>query len=783
LKYLNLSGNKRLEIKPDVVSHRTQVGHEDKREVLADFSGLTQLRILGLMDVTTTFVPNIPDENEDRRVRTSSSMVNKMAYGIADTLGKNEHLYMFDLVQPEFRDRPDEAIFAMFGRTRPAASNSQLSKYLHDHFVSVFIAHLNALDSSKGEGVTDALRRSFLKLNKLLHDKLYLISSSSRKMSQASTSTSTNGLLGQDMFSLRSGASGIVLYLVDKTLYVANAGDALAIVSKQGAAEPASKKHDPSDRNETARIRSAEGWVSPKGLVNDELDVSRSFGFYHLLPVVNARPYIHTYQLTELDEFVIVGNRGLWDFVSFQTAVDIARSESDPMIAAQKLRDFAISYGVEGSTMIMVIRVADLFNTRTRQPTVDSIVDYETSYPSVIVRKRRDDTGDRDLTRLNKEVPAPVGHLALVFTDIRNSTHLWEANAGMNTAMRLHNKLLRRQLRFCGGYEVKTEGDAFMCSFPTSLAALWWCLTVQVQLLRLLWPSEILECEDGKEIKDPEGRLIARGLSVRMGMHSGTPLCEPDPITHRMDYFGSMVNRSARICGSAAGGQIMISADVIREINARINQIEPWTEYSDRQPIQAVEAIRRIGITVFNMGELKLKGIEVPELLSLVYPADLAGRHKLLQTEPEPPTALGSRIQFSVEQIQALGHLCLRLEALSSSRIFRSRTERKRSVQKPPAENDQSYDAEADDNPMETIKYMSADPVMLLPALNDKVTDEEMMGMLDSLSVRIDNARSSLQQNILPEPGKMDNAISALERDGGFDELTLQRVLSILRSV
>ncbi|KAJ8583192.1 hypothetical protein M405DRAFT_692102, partial [Rhizopogon salebrosus TDB-379] len=59
------------------------------------------------------------------------------------------------------------------------------------------------------------------------------------------------------------------------------------------------------------------------------------------------------------------------------------------------------------------------------------------------------------------------------FTDIRNSTQLWEANAGMPTAMRLHNNLLRRYLRYCGVYVVKTEGDAFMCSFPTTLAAMW----------------------------------------------------------------------------------------------------------------------------------------------------------------------------------------------------------------------------------------------------------------------------------------------------------------------
>ena len=41
---------------------------------------------------------NDPDKNEDRRVRTLSSEVNQMAYGIADTLGKTDHVTMFDLV-------------------------------------------------------------------------------------------------------------------------------------------------------------------------------------------------------------------------------------------------------------------------------------------------------------------------------------------------------------------------------------------------------------------------------------------------------------------------------------------------------------------------------------------------------------------------------------------------------------------------------------------------------------------------------------------------------------
>ncbi|KAF7977720.1 hypothetical protein HWV62_2778 [Athelia sp. TMB] len=766
LVYLNLSGNKRLEIKPDPAGKTTHPPNKDTEEKnWAEFQSLTQLKVLGLMDVTTTFAPNIPDDNEERRVRTSLSEVNRMAYGIADHLGGSDHLNMLDLVQPNFRDSRDEAVFAMFGLAQPSTGSDRLSKFLHDRFLPTFTTHLNALNPEK-ETVHDALRRSFLRLNKELHDDLLSTAGMHRKMSQASAVSAGGDSLESSM---RSGASGIVVYLSGRTLYVANAGNALAVISRQGAANLISRKHDPFDRLETARIRAAEGWVTPKGLVNETSDTSRSFGFYHLLPVVNARPSIFQWELTESDEFVIIGNRGLWDYVSHQTAVDIARSErDDPMIAAQKLRDFAISYGAKGSTMIMVIAVADLFNPD--QPTLETIGDYE--LPSAKLSRRPKETVlDPGVRHLPPPPPAPTGHVALVFTDIRNSTHLWEVNPGMQTAMRLHNTLLRRQLRFFGGFEVKTEGDAFMCSFPNALSALQWALTVQVQLLHEAWPLEILECEDGKPLYDRRGALVARGLSVRMGIHCGQPVCEIDPVTQRMDYFGPMVNRSARIQGSALGGQIMVSADIVREINARIFASGPSTEYSDAQPESIVAAIKDMDLVVIPKGEFKLKGLEVPEALSLVYPASLAGREELEQSAPGPSASAASKIQFSIEQMRQLGLLCLRLEALSSSRRFRPLPPRKGSTAKDfPADG-----ADGGSEPPGNIMY--GDPTMLLPSMNDKLTDAELMGILDSLAIRIDNALASLSHlhNLSSRPESLVDALR------GLDERTLREVLASFR--
>ncbi|EMD33719.1 hypothetical protein CERSUDRAFT_87049 [Gelatoporia subvermispora B] len=758
LRYLNLSGNKRLQIKPDK-GHRLSRDHAEPR-ARSDFSELKDLKILGLMDVTTAMAENIPDENETRRVRTSSTDVIGLAYGIADTLGKTESINMLDLVQPQFRDKKNEAVFAMFGRPSHSGSNPSLNKFLHDKFLAVFQEELCKLKQQKGEEVGDALRRAFLRLNKNLHDHLYS-ANGQRKMSHVSTGTSAG--IVHEMSRDRTGASAIVLYLVDKRLYVANVGDSLAVISRQGTAKMLSRKHDPFERAETSRIRAAEGWVSPKGFVNDEVDVSRSFGFYPLLPVVNARPDVHVYDLSEMDEFVIIANIGLWKYVSPQTAVDIARSaRSDPMIAAQKLRDFVISYGAEGTTMIMVISVSDLFKkgqTRSRQQTMDSILDDETYHS--IRRRKKDDITNRGISRLDVEVPPPTGHVALVFTDIRNSTHLWEVNPGMPTAMNLHNNLLRRQLRFCGGYEVKTEGDAFMCSFPTVLSALWWCMSVQLQLLELSWPLEILECDDGKEIFDDSGKLVARGLSVRMGIHCGQPVCEPDPITHRMDYFGPMVNRSARINGSAAGGQIMCSAEVIREINARIFETEPETEQSYLQPAQAIETVRRMEPVVIPLGETKLKGIEIPEMLSVVYPKGLEGRHGLELPDAQP-TVSGSRVHFSVEQMRELGLLCVRLEALTSGRIFRPLPVRKGSTATPcPQPPPDGYDPSA---------VIYGDPNLILPQVTN-ASDADLMLLLDSLSQRIDNALAKLALDV------------AFRSSMGADaQEVMQQVMSILYS-
>ena len=51
-----------------------------------------------------------------------------------------------------------------------------------------------------------------------------------------------------------------------------------------------------------------------------------------------------------------------------------------------------------------------------------------------------------------------------------------------------------------------------------------------------------------------------------MGIHSGVPLSQTDPVTGRMDYFGKVVNKCARISSVALGGQLLVSDTVWEEI-------------------------------------------------------------------------------------------------------------------------------------------------------------------------------------------------------------------------
>ncbi|KAG0249530.1 cysteinyl-tRNA synthetase, partial [Mortierella polycephala] len=642
LRYLNMSGNKRLQIKRQTVEN---VPAASRPGNLAEFGNLTSLRILGLMDVTIT--DNVPDDTVEKRVRTSTATLHNMSYGMADTLGNGDNLCIWDLVHPKFQTKEDEVLFGLFdGRSGQSSANCKMTSQLKDRFGACFKTELEKLEGP--DTIVSALRRTFLGLDRELWP----------------LAQKEDG---------RGGASALVAYIKGMTLYSANVGDTIAVlVKKSDSFQVISQKHIPWNPTEAARIKRSGGFVSEKGLLNDELDISRSFGQYHLVPIVNSNPYIETTTLTEDDDFLIMASKSFWDVMSYTTAVDIAKAGmrvyGDMMYASQKLRDIAISYGAHEHMVVMLIGVGDLF--KKKEP-ADAAEYYQHK------KRPKPTEGPLDaLKYLKPEIEPPQGDVAMVFTDIKNSTKLWEdIPIAMAIAIKEHFKIMRRQLRSIGGYEVKNENNAMMASFSSVPAAVLWCFKVQELLVMADWPQDILDSVDGKTVynaADPS-QPIYRGLSVRMGIHWGQPVSHKDEVTRRMDYFGSMVNRAARICASADGGEICVSSDVMSAMQQLFLMSD--IDQSESPHAEHLREMKKMGFGVIDIGEKKLKGLETPESLHLLYTRMLASRFSMDPTKGVASPAiletdmLEKTMALDASSVRSLQTICLRLERLVSGAV------------------------------------------------------------------------------------------------------------------
>jgi adenylate cyclase len=692
LKYLNLSGNKRLEIKPTHGGSAMREGRD-----LTDFSSLVNLRVLGLMDVTM-MAPSVPEQSEDRRVRTAGSAVGTMAYGMADSLGRNEHISTMDMVGDRFRGKEDEQILGIFDAQPLTGSGSRIAKYLYDNFQTRFGMELEKIRSFPHESPVDALRRTYLSLNK----DIALAATQFLDRQVGAPVTQSRGPLpelGED--DLNSGSVATVLYMKEMELYISNVGDAQALlIRSEGGHRILTRKHDPAEPSERQRIREAGGFVSRQGKLNDVLEVSRAFGYAQMSPSIIANPHIAHITLGDTDEMILIASRELWEYLTPDFAVDVARSErNDLMRAAQKLRDLAIAFGATNKIMVMLLGVGDMKKKqgaryRSQTSNFNPVDSPDHIFPGRNNPKRNPKyIGDSKLALLDREVDAPTGEVSLCFTDIKSSTFLWETYPiAMRSAIKMHNVLMRRQLRIIGGYEVKTEGDAFMVAFPTVTSALLWCFTIQSELLAVQWPQEILNSVIGQEVVDADGNIIFKGISVRMGIHWGMPVCEVDPVTGRMDYFGPMVNRASRVSSVADGGQITVSSDFITEVQRllethiegdRTGSVGSEEAYSDDVITQSIrQELRSLssqGFEVKELGERRLKGLENPEYIYLMYPHSLSSRltvqrqleQKPADTPSNAPQAgqkmAGSQLTIDTENVWDLWNVSLRLEMLCST--------------------------------------------------------------------------------------------------------------------
>ena len=70
--------------------------------------------------------------------------------------------------------------------------------------------------------------------------------------------------------------------------------------------------------------------------------------------------------------------------------------------------------------------------------------------------------------------------VCLVTSDVEGSTELWEWDReAMDSATKVHDRIMRSKLGTFHGYEVSTEGDSFLMAFHDPTDAIAWAITTQ----------------------------------------------------------------------------------------------------------------------------------------------------------------------------------------------------------------------------------------------------------------------------------------------------------------
>jgi predicted ATPase/class 3 adenylate cyclase len=196
----------------------------------------------------------------------------------------------------------------------------------------------------------------------------------------------------------------------------------------------------------------------------------------------------------------------------------------------------------------------------------------------------------------------PTGTITLFFTDIEGSTRLWEQHPEqMRQALARHDALAADLIHQHSGVLVKSrgEGDSLFAVFARATDALAAACELQQAFVSEPWPAET-------------------PLRVRMALHTG----EAD--LRDGDYYGSMVNRGARLRAIAHGGQVLLS-EVTHDLNR--DALPP-------------------SVTLKSLGEHRLKDLGRPETVFQLLHPDLPSDFPPLRSldNPDLPNNLPQQV-------------------------------------------------------------------------------------------------------------------------------------------
>uniref|UniRef100_A0A3Q2DMA7 PH domain and leucine rich repeat protein phosphatase 2 n=1 Tax=Cyprinodon variegatus TaxID=28743 RepID=A0A3Q2DMA7_CYPVA len=167
------------------------------------------------------------------------------------------------------------------------------------------------------------------------------------------------GMAGQKL-----GASALLCYIHREqsesggcfSLTLANVGTCQAVLCRDGRPVQLSNVFSlESSTEEMERVKVNKAIITEDNKVSGVTCCSRLLGCSYLSPWVLPKPWVHTEPLCAKDEFLILGNRALFERVSYKEAVHTVQAVRDPCAAAKKLCSLAQSYGCKDNIGAVVV--------------------------------------------------------------------------------------------------------------------------------------------------------------------------------------------------------------------------------------------------------------------------------------------------------------------------------------------------------------------------------------------------------------------------------------------
>lgn len=166
-----------------------------------------------------------------------------------------------------------------------------------------------------------------------------------------------------------SGCTAVVCVLNEKYIVCANAGDSRCVMGTGKTTKPLSDDHKPNNAPELSRIEAAGGYVSGNR-VEGNLAVSRAFGDFEFKDVnqdpekckVTALPDITTHDRNSTDDVLILACDGVWDVLSSEDAVNLAREimgegEADVGLLCEEIVDYALLLGSKDNISCVCLKL------------------------------------------------------------------------------------------------------------------------------------------------------------------------------------------------------------------------------------------------------------------------------------------------------------------------------------------------------------------------------------------------------------------------------------------